>query len=68
MKALELVAALLLSPLAVLGGPPGVLGFTLCLCALAVVGAAREKERDERAARAAYERLQAAADSARRAA
>ena len=57
MKASEILGVVLLSPLGIFGGFPGVVAFAVGTAVLVVAGVAKEKERDELAARHAAQRL-----------
>ncbi len=60
MKASEILTAVLLSPLAIFGGLPGVIAFVVGVSAHTVVSVARERERDEVALREEARRLREA--------
>ncbi len=51
MKASEILAAVVLSPLGIFGGFPGVIAFAVGIIVLVVANVAKERERDELAAR-----------------
>ncbi len=57
MRASEILGVVLLSPLGIFGGFPGVVAFAVGTTVLVVAGVAKEKERDELAARHAAQRL-----------
>jgi hypothetical protein len=60
MKASEILTAVLLSPLAIFGGLPGVIAFVVGVSAHTVVSVAQERERDEVALREEARRLREA--------
>ncbi len=51
MKASEILAVVVLSPLGIFGGFPGVIAFAVGIIVLVVANVAKERERDELAAR-----------------
>ena len=57
MRASEILGVVLLSPLGIFGGFPGVIAFAVGTTVLVVVGVAKERERDELAARHAEQKL-----------
>jgi hypothetical protein len=60
MRASEILSAVLLSPLAIFGGLPGVIAFVVGVSAYTVVSVADEKERDEMALREEARKLREA--------
>ena len=60
MRASEILTAVLLSPLAIWGGLPGVIVFAGGIFAHVVVNVAKERERDDRVARETAQRLREA--------
>ncbi len=57
MKASEILGVVLLSPIGIFGGFPGVIAFAVGVTVLVVANVAKERERDEAAARDAAQRL-----------
>ncbi len=60
MRASEILTAVLLSPLAIWGGLPGVIVFASGISAHVVLSVAKERERDDRIARETAQRLREA--------
>ncbi len=60
MRASEIASAVLLAPLAIFGGLPGVIVFVVGVSAHVVLNVAKERERDDRTARAIGRRLREA--------
>ncbi|MEE9279217.1 MAG: hypothetical protein V3V67_03490 [Myxococcota bacterium] len=60
MRASEIASAVLLAPLAIFGGLPGVIVFVAGVSAHVVLNVAKERERDDRTAREIARRLREA--------
>ena len=68
MKASEILGVILLSPLGIFGGSPGVIAFAVGITVLVVANVAKERERAEQVARHTAQMLRdTASTNARRA-